>query len=441
MMENFKNELSAQWFERAKKVIPGGVNSPVRAFKAVGCDPIFVERGEGAYLYDVDGNRYIDYIQSWGPMIFGHAPHWLTEGFDAVLAKGTSYGVPTPLEVEMAELICELVPPVEMVRMVNSGTEATMSALRLARGYTGRNKIVKFEGCYHGHSDALLVKSGSGTLTYGVPTSPGVPEDVVKDTLVLTYNDIPAIEALFAQQGSEIACVILEPVAGNMGVIAATQAFVEALRRLCTAHGALLIFDEVITGFRLGLSGAYGRYGVAADLTCFGKIIGGGLPVGAYGGKREIMSMVSPLGGVYQAGTLSGNPLAMYMGYQVLTALKADQEIYLRIEENARKLEEGMRRIVAEGQYPLSVVREGGMVCLFFTPEPPKDYQGVAACDTVAYGQFFRGLLERGVLFPPAQYEGLFLSAAHGDPEIHETLVAIKEVLGACSFVTHSQNL
>lgn len=434
MKEGFKRDLSAHWFERANQVIPGGVNSPVRAFKAVGCDPIFVDRGEGAYLYDVDGNRYIDYIQSWGPMIFGHAPHWLTEGFEAVLAKGTSYGVPTPLEVEMAELICELVPPVEMVRMVNSGTEATMSALRLARGYTGRNKIVKFEGCYHGHSDALLVKSGSGTLTYGVPTSPGVPEAVVKDTLVLPYNDSPAIEALFAKEGSEIACVILEPVAGNMGVIAATQAFVETLRHLCTAHGALLIFDEVITGFRLGLHGAYGRYGVAADLTCFGKIIGGGLPVGAYGGKREIMAQVSPLGGVYQAGTLSGNPLAMYMGYQVLTALKADPTIYQHIEEQASKLELGIKEIIEKGHYPISVVREGGMVCLFFAPEPPKDYQGVMTCNTAAYGQFFRGLLDRGVLFPPAQYEGLFISAAHGYAEITYTLHAIQETLASLKF-------
>ncbi len=428
-MKNYKHASSELWFERAQKVIPGGVNSPVRAFKSVGCNPIFVARGEGAYLYDVDGNRYIDYIQSWGPMIFGHAPHWLTEGFGEVLARGTSYGVPTPLEVEMAELICELVPSVEMVRMVNSGTEATMSALRLARAYTGRTKIVKFEGCYHGHSDALLVKSGSGTLTYGVPTSPGVPEDVVKDTLVLSYNDIGAVTELFEQQGQQIATVILEPIAGNMGVVAATQAFVETLRALCTQYGALLIFDEVITGFRIGLQGAYGRYGVSADLTCYGKIIGGGLPVGAYGGKREIMSQVSPLGGVYQAGTLSGNPLAMYMGYQVMSALKADPDIYRRIEAQATVLEMGISQLIKKGDYPLCVVREAGMVCLFFTDKAPMDYKGVALCDNDRYGQFFRALLARGILFPPAQYEGLFLSAAHGNGEIEITLTAIKEAL------------
>lgn len=433
MMENSKGSQlerhqSAQWFERAKKVIPGGVNSPVRAFKAVGCDPIFVERGEGAYLYDVDGNRYIDYIQSWGPMIFGHAPHWLTEGFEAVLAKGTSYGVPTPLEVEMAELICDLVPSVEMVRMVNSGTEATMSALRLARAYTGRKKIVKFEGCYHGHSDALLVKSGSGTLTYGIPTSPGVPEEVVQDTLVGDYNDVEGIKALFESQGDQVACVILEPIAGNMGVIAATQEFVETLRTLCDQYGSLLIFDEVITGFRIGLQGAYGRFGISADLTCFGKIIGGGLPVGAYGGKREIMSLVSPLGGVYQAGTLSGNPLAMYMGHRVLSALKSDPDIYQRMETNAKRLAEGIQEMITTGGHPCSVVREGAMVCLFFTPKAPTTYKEVAACDTEAYGRFFRGLLERGVLFPPAQYEGLFLSAAHGPKEVEETITKIGDV-------------
>lgn len=423
---------SAEWFERAKKVIPGGVNSPVRAFKSVGCDPIFVDRGEGAYLFDVDGNRYIDYIQSWGPMIFGHAPSWLTDGFEEVLKKGTSYGVPTPMEVEMAELICELVPSVEMVRMVNSGTEATMSALRLARAYTGRTKIVKFEGCYHGHSDALLVKSGSGTLTYGVPTSPGVPEDVVKDTLVLDYNDCQQITELFKNQGETISCVILEPVAGNMGVVAATQAFVDTLRALCDQYGALLIFDEVITGFRIGLQGAYGYYGVSADITCFGKIIGGGLPVGAYGGKREVMSLVSPLGGVYQAGTLSGNPLAMYMGYKTLMHLKNTPSVYESITEQATVLEAGLRRIVEEGDYPLSVVRVSGMVCLFFCQEVPTSYKGVAKCDTLMYGRFFRELLKLGVLFPPAQFEGLFLSAAHSGLETEMTLDAVAKALEIC---------
>ena len=426
-------EKSAHWFERAKKVIPGGVNSPVRAFKAVGCDPIFVERGEGPYLYDVDGNRYIDYIQSWGPMILGHAPQWLTEGFSDVLARGTSYGVPTPLEVEMAELICELVPSVEMVRMVNSGTEATMSALRLARAFTGRSKIVKFEGCYHGHSDALLVKSGSGTLTYGVPTSLGVPDEVVKDTLVLDYNDSEGIRALFERQGNTIACVILEPIAGNMGVIAATQEFVETLRKLCTDFGAVLIFDEVITGFRIGLQGALGHFGIAADLTCFGKIIGGGLPVGAYGGKREIMSMVSPLGGVYQAGTLSGNPLAMYMGHKVLTYLKEHPDVYESIGHRASVLEIGLKAILKDFDLPFTVVREAGMVCLFFLDHKPYNYADVSKCDTQAYGAFFRAMLARGVLLPPAQYEGLFLSAAHTDEDVANTLEAVRDYFGSIS--------
>ncbi|MCK8060523.1 MULTISPECIES: glutamate-1-semialdehyde 2,1-aminomutase [unclassified Fusibacter] len=423
---------SKSLFERAKNVIPGGVNSPVRAFKSVGADPIFAERGEGAYLFDVDGNRYIDYIQSWGPMILGHAPELLMEGFESVLKKGTSYGVPTAMEVEMAELITGLIKPVEMIRMVNSGTEATMSALRLARGFTGRNKIVKFEGCYHGHSDALLVKSGSGTLTYGVPTSPGVPADVVKDTLVLDYNDIDQVSELFNREGDQIACVILEPVAGNMGVVAATQEFVEALRRLCTQHGALLIFDEVITGFRLGLTGAYGYFGVEADLTCYGKIIGGGLPVGAYGGKREVMNCVSPVGGVYQAGTLSGNPLAMYMGYKMLTHLKDHPEVYREIEAKAVILERGLSDIIQNSEYPLSVVRVNGMVCLFFTPEVPRNYKEVATCDTSMYGKFFREMLQRGILLPPAQFEGLFLSAAHSEEDVENTLEAVGESLKVC---------
>jgi glutamate-1-semialdehyde 2,1-aminomutase len=419
-------------FERAKKVIPGGVNSPVRAFKSVGADPIFAERGEGAYLVDVDGNSYIDYIQSWGPMILGHAPELLMQGFEEVLRKGTSYGVPTAMEVEMAELITDLIKPVEMIRMVNSGTEATMSALRLARGFTGRNKIVKFEGCYHGHSDALLVKSGSGTLTYGVPTSPGVPADVVKDTLVLDYNNIEQVTDLFNKEGSEIACIILEPIAGNMGVVAASQEFVQSLRDLCTKHGALLIFDEVITGFRLGLTGAYGYFGIEADITCFGKIIGGGLPVGAYGGKREVMNCISPVGGVYQAGTLSGNPLAMYMGYKMLHHLKNHPEIYSQIEDKAIQLENGLLEIIKEGKYPLTAVRVKGMVCLFFTNLVPKNYKEVATCDTKMYGLFFREMLSRGVLLPPAQFEGLFLSAAHSEEDVRNTLIAVKESLKVC---------
>lgn len=418
---------SQQYFDRAKKVIPGGVNSPVRAFKSVGVDPIFVSHAHGAYITDVDGNRYIDYIQSWGPMILGHSPELLIDGFEEHLRKGTSYGVPTLLEVEMAELITELYPSVERVRMVNSGTEATMSALRLARGYTGRTKIVKFEGCYHGHSDALLVKSGSGTLTYGVPTSLGVPESVVKDTLVLPFNDIAAIKALFQAEGDHIACVIVEPVAGNMGVVAGSQDFMNALRALTAAYGAVLIFDEVITGFRLGLGGAAAYYNIDPDLTCFGKIIGGGLPVGAYGGKVEIMNCVSPLGGVYQAGTLSGNPLALYMGYKILNHLKLHPELYTQIESNAVRLEKGLKNILEKRQLPLAVVRVAGMVCLFFCEKVPTTYAEVALCDTVAYGAFFREMLKNGVLLPPAQFEGLFLSAAHSEQDVINTLEAVDQ--------------
>lgn len=415
---------SQQYFERAQKVIPGGVNSPVRAFKSVGMDPIFVSHAHGAYITDVDGNSYIDYIQSWGPMILGHSPEFLIEGFEAHLRKGTSYGVPTPLEVEMAELLTEVYPAVEMIRMVNSGTEATMSALRLARGYTGRQKIVKFEGCYHGHSDALLVKSGSGTLTYGVPTSLGVPEAVVKDTLVLPYNDVEAFERLFEAEGSDIACVIVEPVAGNMGVVAGSQAFMDALRQMTLKHGAVLIFDEVITGFRIGLGGASAYYKITPDLTCFGKIIGGGLPVGAYGGKKEIMSCVSPLGGVYQAGTLSGNPLALYMGYKIIKHLQQHPEIYSQIEKNAILLETGLNEMIQRRSLPLSVVRVAGMVCLFFCKNVPTTYSEVALCDTSAYAIFFKEMLKRGVLLPPAQFEGLFLSAAHSEQDVINTLKA-----------------
>lgn len=420
------------WFERAKKVIPGGVNSPVRAFDAVGCDPPFITYGQGAMLYDVEGKAYIDYIQSWGPMIFGHASELVTQGFEDVLRRGTSYGVPTPLEVEMAECIVSINPTIDMIRMVNSGTEATMSALRLARGYTRRNVILKFEGCYHGHSDALLVKSGSGTLTYGVPTSLGVPEDVVKDTVVLPYNDSDAVKAFVQAKGHELAAIIVEPIAGNMGVVEATQDFIETLRASCDQSGALLIFDEVITGFRIGLQGAYGYFGVAADLTCYGKIIGGGLPVGAYGGKREVMSHISPLGGVYQAGTLSGNPLAMHMGLKTLTYLKDHPETYDLIEAKAIRLTQGLQTLITSKGYPLSVTRVKGMVCLFFTALKPTTYADVLTCDTHMYGLFFRALIERGILFPPAQFEGLFLSTAHTDDMINQTLVAIEEALIMC---------
>lgn len=424
-----QNVLSSQLFERAKEVIPGGVNSPVRAFKSVGCDPIFIERGKGSKIYDVDGNAYLDMICSWGPLILGHSHPTLLENIEEVFSKGTSFGVPTPQEVTMAELIVEAYESVDMIRMVNSGTEATMSAIRVARGYTGRNKILKFEGCYHGHSDALLVKSGSGTLTYGVPTSPGVPEATVKDTLTGRYNDIEMTKAIFEENKDQIACVIVEPVAGNMGVVPGTKAFLDALRALCDANGALLIFDEVITGFRLDFGGAEAVYDVHPDLVCFGKIIGGGLPVGAYGGKREVMSIISPLGPVYQAGTLSGNPLAMHMGIQTLRYLKAHPEVYTHMESLAIKLEKELSDFIETHKLPLSFVRFGGMTCLFFKSSTFMSYDDVKDCDTVKYGEFFRKMLDEGVLLPPAQFEGWFLSEAHTMQDVEILISKTKNVL------------
>lgn len=420
---------SDQLFEAAKKVIPGGVNSPVRAFRSVGRNPVFIERAEGAYLYDVDGNRYLDMICSWGPMILGHGHPVLLEGVEAVFKNGTSYGMPSKIEVAMAEKLCQLYPSMDMVRMVNSGTEATMSAIRVARGYTGRNKMIKFEGCYHGHSDALLVKSGSGTLTYGVPTSPGVPADTVKDTLVSVYNDLEALRAIFEANPESIACVIVEPVAGNMGVVAAKPEFLQGMRELCNQYGAVLIFDEVITGFRIALGGAASVYGVTPDLACFGKIIGGGLPVGAYGGKREIMSVVSPVGPVYQAGTLSGNPLAMHFGLKTLCHLEAHPEIYNELEAKAAWLVEKITTIIEKGNYPMSMVRFKSMPCLFFTKGEMFSYDDVKHCDTDKYAEFFRHMLEKGFLLPPAQFEGWFLSTAHTQALLESLVVAVEESL------------
>ncbi|GAU76884.1 glutamate-1-semialdehyde 2,1-aminomutase [Fusibacter sp. 3D3] len=423
------NTNSKALFERAKAVIPGGVNSPVRAFKSVGCDPIFIEKGLGSKIYDVDGNRYLDMICSWGPLILGHSHPALLENIEAVFSRGTSFGVPTPQEVTMAELIAEAYQSVDMIRMVNSGTEATMSAIRVARGYTNRNKILKFEGCYHGHSDALLVKSGSGTLTYGVPTSPGVPEATVRDTLTGRYNDIEMTRKIFEDNKDEIACVIVEPVAGNMGVIPSTKAFLEALRTLCDEFGAILIFDEVITGFRLDFGGAEAVYEVHPDLVCFGKIIGGGLPVGAYGGKREIMSIISPLGPVYQAGTLSGNPLAMHMGIQTLKYLKVHPEVYVHMENKAIQIETELSAFIESHKLPLTFVRFRGMTCLFFKAGPFNSYDDVKGCDTEKYGEFFRKMLSEGILLPPAQFEGWFLSEAHSMQDIEYLISKTKEVL------------
>lgn len=416
-------------YEEAVRYIPGGVNSPVRAFKAVGLEPIFADHAEGSRLTDVDGNTYIDYICSWGPLLLGHSPKAIVEGIEEIVAKGTSYGVATAIEVEMAKLLVEAYPAIDKVRMVNSGTEATMSALRVARGYTGRNKILKFEGCYHGHSDALLVQSGSGTLTYGVPTSPGVPADVVKHTLVARYNDLESVRALFEANKGEIAAVIVEPVAGNMGVIEGKKEFLEGLRELCSKEGTVLIFDEVITGFRIAYGSAPEYFGVTPDMVCFGKIIGAGLPVGAYGGKAEIMDMVSPVGPVYQAGTLSGNPLAMYMGKKNLELLKANQEVYKTLTTKATKLAEGFKANIEKLGLPFTVNRAGSLVCLFFAKGPIENYDDVKHCDTELFTVYYKEMIARGILLPPAQFEGMFLSAAHSDEDIEATIKANYEAL------------
>lgn len=428
-MNELKHTKSEEIYSEAVKYIPGGVNSPVRAFKSVGMNPIFVDKAKGSKIYDVDGNSYIDYICSWGPLILGHSNEELLEGIEDIIRKGTSYGVPTEIEVKMAKLIVEAYPSVEMVRMVNSGTEATMSALRVARGYTNRNKILKFEGCYHGHSDALLVKSGSGTITFGVPTSPGVPADTVKDTLVCRYNDLDSVREMFNEYGDDIAAVIVEPVGGNMGVVPGKKEFLQGLRDITKENGTVLIFDEVITGFRLAYGGSQEVYGIEPDMTCFGKIIGAGLPVGAYGGKKEIMEVVSPLGPVYQAGTLSGNPLAMYMGYKNLNILKDNQNIYSEIEGKAKKLEEGLKSNIEKLGIKASVTRFKGMVCLFFAEGPFENYEQVMKCDTDKYSIYFKEMLKRGVLLPPAQFEGLFLSIAHTNEDIEYTINASYEAL------------
>ncbi|CEP79326.1 glutamate-1-semialdehyde 2,1-aminomutase [Paraclostridium sordellii] len=426
-----KNEKSLKIYEEATKYIPGGVNSPVRAFKSVGLDPVFIDRAEGCKIYDVDRNEYIDYICSWGPLMLGHSPKEIVDGIEEVVKKGTSYGVPTAIEVDMAKLIVEAYPAIDQVRMVNSGTEATMSALRVARAYTGRNKILKFEGCYHGHSDALLVKSGSGTITYGVPTSPGVPEDVVKDTLVTRYNDIEATKAMFEKHGNEIAAVILETVAGNMGVVPGKKEFIQFLRDITKEYGTVLIFDEVITGFRLAYNSSIGYYGIKPDMACFGKIIGAGLPVGAYGGKKEIMDMVSPVGPVYQAGTLSGNPLAMYMGKKNLEILRDRPEIYSELERKATKLEEGLRANVEKLGLNYTVNRAGSLVCLFFAEGPINNYDDVTKCNVPMFNRYFEELLNRGILLAPTQFEAMFLSNAHTDEIIDETIKASYEALKA----------
>ncbi len=423
------NKKSLKIYEEAVKYIPGGVNSPVRSFKSVGLDPIFIQKAHGSKIYDVDGNEYIDYICSWGPLMLGHSPKEIVQGIEDIVYKGTSYGVPTEIEVEMAKLIVESYPAIDQVRMVNSGTEATMSALRVARAYTNRNKILKFEGCYHGHSDSLLVKSGSGTITYGVPTSPGVPQDVVKDTLVCRYNDLEEVKSIFKEQGHEIAAVIVETVSGNMGVVPGKKEFLQLLRDITKEYGTILIFDEVITGFRLNYNSSIGYFGIKPDMACFGKIIGAGLPVGAYGGTKEIMSMVSPIGPVYQAGTLSGNPLAMYMGKKNLEILRDNPTIYENLEKKAIKLEEGLKNNIKKLGLDYTVNRAGSLVCLFFAKGPINNYDDVKNCDVYKFNKYFKELIKRGILLAPTQFEAMFLSNAHTDEDIEYTINASYEAL------------
>lgn len=422
---------SEQLFEQAKKFIPGGVNSPVRAFKSVGGNPVFMKSGRGSKMYDVDNNEYIDYIGSWGPHIFGHNPDFIIEALKKAIDNGTSFGAPTEIEVKMAQIITELVPSVEMVRMVNSGTEATMSAIRAARGYKGKEKIIKFEGCYHGHGDFFLIKAGSGALTFGVPTSPGVTKGNAADTLVADFNNIDSVKKVIAENKNEIAAVIIEPVVGNMGTVIPTKNFLSELRNLCSEEKIVLIFDEVMTGFRLSKGGAQEIFGITPDLSTFGKIIGGGLPVGAYGGKREIMEMISPSGPVYQAGTLSGNPLAMNAGYAALSYIKEHPEVYIQLEEKSAYLEKGLRESIENSGKNFQINRIGSMMTLFFTEEPVTDYNSAVKSDTKLFGKYFHEMLKRGIYLPPAQFEALFVSTAHSSEDLNKTIEASKEALKA----------
>ncbi|WPC73651.1 glutamate-1-semialdehyde 2,1-aminomutase [Vibrio porteresiae] len=415
---------SADLYQKAQSKIPGGVNSPVRAFNGVGGSPLFIDRADGAFIFDADGKAYIDYVGSWGPMILGHNHAAIREAVIDAAQKGLSFGAPTALEVEMAELVTELVPSMEQVRMVNSGTEATMSAIRLARGYTGRDKIIKFEGCYHGHSDGLLVKAGSGALTLGQPSSPGVPADFAKHTLTARYNDLDSVRALFAANKGEIACIIVEPVAGNMNCIPPVEGFHQGLREICDQEGALLIFDEVMTGFRVALGGAQAYYNIKPDLTTLGKVIGGGMPVGAFGGRKDVMQYIAPTGPVYQAGTLSGNPVAMAAGYACLTLLKEEGN-EKRLDRKARTLAEGLKSLADKHGIPLLVHQVGGMFGFFFTDQKTVTcYEDVAKCDTERFKQFFHLMLEHGVYLAPSAFEAGFISLAHRSSDIEATLEA-----------------
>jgi glutamate-1-semialdehyde 2,1-aminomutase len=420
------HDQSHAFFARAQQLLPGGVNSPVRAFKSVGGEPFFVQRADGAYLHDVDGNRYIDYVGSWGPMIVGHNHPAVRDAVQAAIQNGLSYGAPCPAEVTMADTLTRLVPSCEMVRMVNSGTEATLSAIRLARGATGRNRIVKLEGCYHGHGDSFLVKAGSGMLTLGVPTSPGVPAGLSELTLTLSYNDFDGATAMFEQYGGEIACLIIEPVVGNANCLPPREGYLQHLRALCTQHGALLIFDEVMTGFRVALGGAQAHYGITPDLTTFGKIIGGGMPVGAYGGRRDLMQQIAPAGPIYQAGTLSGNPVAVAAGLAMLELIQAPG-FHDVLAAATATLCEGMQAAAREAGVPLTTTRVGAMFGLFFTDQQVDTYAQAVACDTAAFNRFFHAMLERGVYLAPSAFEAGFMSSAHTPEVIEATLAAARE--------------
>jgi len=423
-----KVTASKKLFTRAVRSIPGGVNSPVRAFRAVGGNPLFIDRAKGSRIYDVDGNSYIDYVLSWGPMILGHAHPAVVRALKSAVDRGTSFGAPTALEVELAELVLKIYPSMDKVRMVNSGTEATMSAIRVARGFTGRDKIIKFEGCYHGHADGLLVKAGSGATTFGVPDSPGVPKSYARNTITLPFNDAAAVKRVVAKEWREIACIILEPVVGNIGCVLPRPGFLEALRTVTRKHGIVLIFDEVMTGFRVSFGGAQKYYGIRPDMTCLGKVIGGGLPVGAYGGRKEIMSMVSPEGPVYQAGTLSGNPLAMTAGITTIRELSRPG-VYKTIEDRCSMLEEGLRDAAKRAGIATRFYRAGSMFCTYFTGSEVHDYPSAMKADTTRFGRFFTALLDQGVNVAPSQFEAGFMSMAHSEKDIDNTVKAAFEAL------------